>query len=338
MPRKGKSFELEYKWLYELNSDKYKISSPGYVIDKVTGRQRELDVLIEYYDEEGNLRKMSIECRDRKQKQDVTWIEQLKTKKEDCELDYVIATTKTTFNKNAIIKARQHGIIIERAEAFNSKTVLNISNQFLIDMFFLKFELNKLTFFIDNKVIQYADLIKKIPFYLIEELNKEINTELYFNIEPNEVLNQEKFDKKTFFENTENSFLTYRGDNIFGDNCSDIIKKLNIQAVRYEIKLNPFRVSLPLNKSMSVFEVENIKNKKYKAYFGNDEEYIIYGYLSDNKIYTKAQLKERKYYRLVSMDMHFNTIFPNIEENMTFDTNEIVEKGCGEFDFSKIIK
>lgn len=28
MPRKGKEFELTYKWLYELDKNKYTVSSP----------------------------------------------------------------------------------------------------------------------------------------------------------------------------------------------------------------------------------------------------------------------------------------------------------------------
>lgn len=80
MARKGREFELAYKWLYGLDSSKYKVTSPAYVYDKTNGRKREIDVLIEYSDTNGDLRKISVECRDRKSKEDSMWIEQLKTK------------------------------------------------------------------------------------------------------------------------------------------------------------------------------------------------------------------------------------------------------------------
>ena len=81
MARKGKNFELSYKWLYDLDKDKYKITSPAFLYDPFSERKREIDVLVEFYDKDNIRRKMAIECRDRKNIQDVTWIEQLQQKK-----------------------------------------------------------------------------------------------------------------------------------------------------------------------------------------------------------------------------------------------------------------
>ena len=104
MSRKGRKFELEYKWLYELKKEKFIVESPGFIQDKITGRKREIDVLLRYKDVNDVERRIGIECRDRNHVEDVTWIEQLKTKKEDCELDCIIATTTKTLNENAIKK------------------------------------------------------------------------------------------------------------------------------------------------------------------------------------------------------------------------------------------
>ena len=68
MVRKGRNFEIAYKQLYELDKDKYKVESPAFITDKVTGNKREIDVLVKYYDDEHCLRKIAIECRDRKEK------------------------------------------------------------------------------------------------------------------------------------------------------------------------------------------------------------------------------------------------------------------------------
>ena len=66
MPRIGKNFELAYKWLYDLDKDKYKVTSPAYLYDPFSERKREVDVLIEFYDNSNINRKLAIECRDRK--------------------------------------------------------------------------------------------------------------------------------------------------------------------------------------------------------------------------------------------------------------------------------
>ena len=110
MARKGRNFELDYEWLYKLDPKKYKITSPAMLYDKTTASTREIDVLVEYLDDKGLNRKIGIECRDRKKVEDSMWIEQLTTKKEDLELDFIVATTTKDFTKNAIKKAAAHGV------------------------------------------------------------------------------------------------------------------------------------------------------------------------------------------------------------------------------------
>lgn len=104
MSRKGRSFELNYEWLYKLDDEKYNVTSPAMLYDKTTNSQREVDVLVEYIDDKGLNRKIGIECRDRRNVENSMWIEQLTIKKEDLELDYIVATTTRTFTKNAIKK------------------------------------------------------------------------------------------------------------------------------------------------------------------------------------------------------------------------------------------
>ena len=70
MARKGRKFELTYKWLYELDK-KYRVKSPAYVYDKAADKKREIDVLVEYTDSNGYNRKIAIECRDRKQEEKI---------------------------------------------------------------------------------------------------------------------------------------------------------------------------------------------------------------------------------------------------------------------------
>ena len=162
MPRKGKNFELAYKWLYDLDKEKYKVTSPAYLYDSLAERKREIDVLVEFCDADNTSRKLAIECRNRGNIQDVTWIEQLQQKKEDLSLDYILATTTTDFTQSAINKAKKHGVIIEKAETFNIDTVKKITtNEFFFDAFFFKFTFVELTFFIkDRGFIPFSSFIK----------------------------------------------------------------------------------------------------------------------------------------------------------------------------------
>ncbi len=65
MPRKGKDFELVYKWWYDLDKEKYKVTSPAYLYDQFAERKREIDVLVEFCDNDNVNRKLAIECRSR---------------------------------------------------------------------------------------------------------------------------------------------------------------------------------------------------------------------------------------------------------------------------------
>lgn len=115
--RKGRDFELLYHQLYStLDRSLYTILSPAFIPDQITGQKREIDVLIEYYDPDHHVRRISIECRDRHSIQDVQWIEQLVTKKNDLNIDITIAATTTSFTEPAIKKAEKYGIVLEEAE------------------------------------------------------------------------------------------------------------------------------------------------------------------------------------------------------------------------------
>lgn len=339
MARKGRDFELDYEWLYKLDKDLYKVSSPGFVIDKTTGESREIDILIEFFDGDGILRRISVECRDWKKTQNVMWIEQLQQKKEDCELDYIIATTTTTFSAGAIAKAKYHGVIVEKVERFNSTIIPNTNKEFFADLFFMKFQVEQLNFLINYKVVPFCEFAKSLSIGDYNKLMVELNYGLYLYLDPHFVEKIENFDESNFYNNEENNYLTFKGD-YYGikSKLTDLFEKYNIYGISYEVKGIPFRVSLPLNRSLSVFEVEKKKNKKYKAIFGDEnDECLIVGYLDDNKIFNELKLKNRKYYRFVGMSLNINTIFPSADVDVDQSMSEIVNKAIGKLDFSKIM-
>lgn len=337
MPRKGKDFELAYKWLYDLDKENYKVTSPAYLYDPLAERKREIDVLVEFCDNDNVNRKLAIECRKRKNVQDVTWIEQLQQKKEDLSLDYILATTTTSFTESAINKAKRHGVIIEKAETFNIDSVKNItSNEFFFDAFFFKFTFEELTFFIkDLGLIPFNKFIKDLNFTEQIELLNELNKEYYFSIEPHNLLKQAKIKEEDFFQNDKDNSITINNNVHFDKNIPSFFLKKGILFFTNKIKIIPFKFSLPLNKSLSVFEVEEKKNKKYCAIFGNDNDYVEIGYIENNN-YSNIQLSERKYLRFAGANMHINTIFPNMKGDFKINWDKISRKLLGEFDFSKI--
>lgn len=170
------------------------------------------------------------------------------------------------------------------------------------------------------------------------ELLKFLNSDYYFSVNPHEIMNDKLFDQDAFFNHTDNSYIT-RNDVIpFDLNCPNIIKKLEIKMMKISIRMIPYKISLPLNKSLSVFDVSPKINKKYSACFGDEEEYLRMGYLDDGKAISKIKLKNRKYYRFVGMNVKINTIFPNGVSDTHVNMDELINNGIGEFDIKRIFE
>jgi len=85
------------------------VTSPDRIRCKITGRLREVDATVRTKVGTTNLF-VTIECRKRRPKQDVTWIEQLATKKSNLGAARTIAVSATGFSKEAQEMASYHGI------------------------------------------------------------------------------------------------------------------------------------------------------------------------------------------------------------------------------------
>lgn len=333
MPRKGKNFELDYKFLYSLDQTKYQVTSPAYVFDKVANKKREVDVLIEYNDSTGKKRKVSVECRDRKNIENVMWIEQLVQKKEDCELDGTIAVTKTKFSDTAINKARHYGIIVETAEEFNLNTLENIENEFYLDICFIKMIPNKITYCSYNgKQYSLKEITQTLNLIETQELINTLNNDIYYNI--GKILNDANIDEHTFFDDSSQHEIPFNEFLLVNENAPILLKKLQISSIFIKADIIPFRKSIPLNKSLAIFSAPIKTNKKYISTFEDNEDKIEIGYL-DNEINIKVKLKKRKYYCPISGNLSINTIFPG-GAHINFNIENIKE-AMGEFDFSKAL-
>lgn len=86
-----------------------KVTSPDYLIDKITGERREVDASIRYKIGTTEII-ITIECRERVSPQDTTWIEQLATKQNNIGASKTIAVASSRFSVPAIKKAEVLGI------------------------------------------------------------------------------------------------------------------------------------------------------------------------------------------------------------------------------------
>lgn len=153
MPREGRELELLIKRLEKgLLPEGAIIKSPHYLKDKITGQPREVDATVSY---KLGTKKILIgfECRDRSNKEDSTWIEQIKGKHDDLETDIVIAVSSEQFTKPALTKAEHYGI--------STRIIENISKEDLNSWISPNFQINQ------------KKLIAQITYVMIHHKLKE---------------------------------------------------------------------------------------------------------------------------------------------------------------------
>lgn len=95
------------------------VKSPDRLTDKITGEDREVDASIRMRIGSSDVL-ITIECRKRSNPQDVTWIEQLATKREQVGADKTIAVSSEGFTEPAKKAAAFRGIDLRRLEEISS--------------------------------------------------------------------------------------------------------------------------------------------------------------------------------------------------------------------------
>ncbi len=89
------------------------VTSPDKIKDRVTQNLREVDASIRYT--VGSVPILiTIECRDRTAVQDITWLEQIKAKREGIAANQTIVVSKEGFTEGAKNYARHHGLILRQ--------------------------------------------------------------------------------------------------------------------------------------------------------------------------------------------------------------------------------
>ncbi|MDA3883128.1 MAG: hypothetical protein PF481_07570 [Bacteroidales bacterium] len=288
MTRKGRDFEIEYEKLSKvLNSSKFKIESPGYLTDKLTSRKREVDILIQFKDENNINRIISIECRDRPKKvQDTTWIEQLVTKKNDLGIDILIATTTNTFSKSAIIKAKHYGIILEQAEKIDKFYIdkLTTVQYSILSFFYVKTLDLKL---VDKRGIIYGDKFLKLN--TTKDEKKKI--EEYLNT--NFIQTKDFSFVKEMYKTTKNGSEFLKNDftiklDINNDSVNLIENKMIKSLILY-CYINSININVPLLNGVFIDYSENSQNSGFRK-----------GYETENVL-----IEELKYLNYFSLKINY---------------------------------
>jgi hypothetical protein len=123
LSRKGRDLELLVAQYERALSDKgIKVASPEYVTGRLTGKKREIDISLR--GKVGSAEIFAIvECRDRQGKEDVRWIEQINSKKEDAGASLAIAVSSNGFSETAKTYARAKGIFLRTVEEVNPREI-----------------------------------------------------------------------------------------------------------------------------------------------------------------------------------------------------------------------
>jgi hypothetical protein len=126
------------------------VTSPGRVRDQVTGEMREVDASIRFEVDSVPIL-ITVECRDREAIQDVTWIEQLVTKRQDIGATQTIAVTSSHFTQPALRKAKRHGIEVRTVQNLTDEEIAAWTDVITVEVQALRWSLVSLVLFADTE-------------------------------------------------------------------------------------------------------------------------------------------------------------------------------------------
>jgi len=338
--RKGRDFELLYEQLYKsLDKEIYTISSPAYLLDQITNQKREIDVLIEYKDSNNKQRRISIECRDRNYVQDVLWIEQLITKKNDLNIDITIATTTSTFTEPAIKKANSYGIILETAQCINAEYISEMTKNKFVTFTFMYSKVTDICFLKKNQSVFTKNQIKEN--FSQEELKgfeDFLDINVYRPTNPDEIIKEAQrlykcrfLDAKPFPVEVKANIEKEKSLEIYcnGQKITDIIIKYFVQPIQFTIPIIFGVITKTPNKDYIKNQIAEYKNEGHSTKFIKLENKFCLELLVENK---------NPYLRLVEVIDFAITPFEIIKDS-TFNMNiKNTESLLGKLDFTYLWK
>ena len=159
---RSKEFEeLAARLEKALAPDGAQVKSPDRIRDKFTGQYREVDASIRYTIGSSHIL-ITLECRDRARTQDVTWIEQLATKREHVGADRTLAVSSSPFTEAAILAAKTHGISIRLISEVTDEVIRSQVNTLEVAVHSTDLDLRQLRLHC-KRSIKYTLLKPSIP-------------------------------------------------------------------------------------------------------------------------------------------------------------------------------
>lgn len=225
MPKKGRETELILKELESLSlGNQAVIKSPDYIIDRVTGRKREVDISIRF--SIGTHEFLTIiECRNRKKVDDVTWIEQIIIKSKNLKANKIIMVSTSGFTENAKKLAKHENITLRTLEELTAEETIDWFN-----FLYRKQNWELIHMNITPGFFPYQKRLKK----------KEIKTQKY-NLEDKII--KSPSGEYVNFKDVINSIINENNKVLFGDiidNNPPIEKELNVKfdsKIKYLIEI-----------------------------------------------------------------------------------------------------
>ncbi len=123
MPKRSNDFQALIRHLYEeLVPTGVSVEESVLLADSAAGNASDREIDVSLTQEMAGIRfRIAVECRDRKRKADVQWIDELIGKFSRADVDKIVAVSSSGFTKNALAKAAEHNIetktLVEAIEA-----------------------------------------------------------------------------------------------------------------------------------------------------------------------------------------------------------------------------
>ncbi len=133
MPRAGRDLELVVAAIERALGRTLRVESPHFAKDRHGGEAREIDVAILSAIEPDKVLVM-VECRDRADREDVTWIEQIYGKRESVGADKAIAVSSTGFSDNAVTKGKAWGVELRQVSDLTSEEIARWCANYTIEL------------------------------------------------------------------------------------------------------------------------------------------------------------------------------------------------------------
>lgn len=256
-----------------LAGDDTNVKSPDHIKDKDTGTSREVDASIRYTIGSTPIL-ITIECRKRNAAQDITWIEQLATKKINIGADKTIAVASKGFSKEAIKKAKHLGIELRTINKIKDNEISSLigtneaeiyRSKLITSLFYIEFDLGEeenLDVTISASVVQKLTE-QGIEAKLIEncKTGKMVSLREMFNLALNEVYNNPAQPKKKVIIPPKES-AAFGGD-VFTIFCIQLLKEKEEGKFQLSFAFeNPLYCIDTINGNFQINKIETILHVK----------------------------------------------------------------------------